>query len=305
MENVCSKVSFKIYLMFFLGILSLVGCLKDKKFDSGQIQSVSSTNGVIPIISLGLAVNVVPSNPSVSQFLRIGVPNSNNDTIVSTIPVLYGPNSVAPMDIHVILGIKNALVDSFAVFNALNQQGDSLILPTNLISFSDSIVTIPKGSSIGYGSVKFNPSSIIGQDFGIGFYIKKVVESGFVISGNLNSAVLGVITKNPYDGLYKETGIFTRLGVARKVESTYKTKSLNTLNANTVETVFADFDSSTLIDITINADNTLTIVPVGSTPPLTPSGPNTYDPTTGTFTINQSYSSATRTDSETLVFIQQ
>jgi len=170
----------------------LAGCLKDKGFDNGAIQSTHGAN--IPVI--GMAANVA----STTNFALVAFNNGNNDTTVNLLPVSVGGSSPASQDIHVTLEQIDQLVQNY------NDSNGTGYTPPPAGSFTtSSIVTIPKGSYIGYLQIKFKPSDYIGLPYALGYRIKSIQEPGYAISGNLDTAVCAIVIKNKYDGSYKMT----------------------------------------------------------------------------------------------------
>ncbi len=177
-----------------VSVLALVGCLKDKAFNDGEIQSFNGGN--TKIISLG--VQVSQSSP---QFTSIAYDNSNNDTTVDFVPVELGGPVDAPTDIHVTLVQADTLIDNYN--NDPDNSVTDYVVPAGLTIINPGgVVTIPKGSRVGYLQVKFKPSDYIGQDVAIGFVIGSVAESGYTISSNLNTGIVSIVIKNQYDGNY-------------------------------------------------------------------------------------------------------
>lgn len=167
----------------------LAGCLKDKGFDNGSIQSTHGAN--IPVI--GMAANV----SSTTNFALVAFDNGNNDTTVNLLPVSVGGTSPASQDLHVTLVQDDQLVTNY------NDSNGTGYTPPPAGSFTtSSVVTIPKGSYIGYLQIKFKPSDYIGQPYALGYKIKSVQEQGYAISGNLDTAVCAIVIKNKYDGSY-------------------------------------------------------------------------------------------------------
>jgi hypothetical protein len=186
------KLHFVKYSFLILGFsVAAVGCLKDKQFDDGQIQSIA--NGNIKVISLGVSVS------NTQNFASYAYNASGNDTVVNLIPVELGGPTAAPADIHVTLVENDALVDSFD-----NNTGNDYAPPTGLFTVVNAggIVTIPKGSRVGYLQIKFVPNDLIGADYALGYSITAVKESGYTISGNVKDGITAILIKNKYDGTY-------------------------------------------------------------------------------------------------------
>ncbi len=174
-------INIKVAFFLLLGFSVVgVGCLKDKDFDNGLIQSVHGNTGKV----ISLAINVQTSG----NFTALAYPNSNNDTVVALVPVeLSNANSPASQDIHVAVGRVDSLVYALDTLNFNNDDGTTFDynIPAG-VTLVDSIVTIAKGSYKGFLQVKFKPSDYLGQDVALGFRILAVQEPGYTISGNLN-----------------------------------------------------------------------------------------------------------------------
>src|SRR5215831_9810 len=92
--------------------IAAIGCLKDKAFDNGTVQSGSQGSGQdTKVVSLGITVS------STSNFLQAAYPLTGSDTTVDLIPVELGGSSDAPSDIHVTLTVDDSLLD---VYNNAN-----------------------------------------------------------------------------------------------------------------------------------------------------------------------------------------
>ena len=171
-------------------------CLKDKAFDDGSIQSGSQGSGEdAKVISLGITVS------STSNFLTASYPITGSDTTVDLVPVELGGTSDAPSDIHVTLTVDDSLLDAYN-----NANGTNYVDATPVVTIANNgVVTIPKGARIGYLQVTFNASNLLAAQYALPVKIASVAESGYTISGNLNTGIVAIGPKNQYDGLYKLT----------------------------------------------------------------------------------------------------
>jgi hypothetical protein len=115
---------------------SLAGCLKDKAFEDGQIQSVHSNGGQPKIIEMKISAT------STSGFVSLAYDNSNNDTVVDLVPITLATPDVSPEDINVTLALKPELVQTYNDSNGTAYQ----VPGTNLVSVvnAGNVVTIPK-----------------------------------------------------------------------------------------------------------------------------------------------------------------
>ena len=172
--------------------ITATSCLKDRAYDNGEIQS--GQGSTVKAISLGLTTT------DTTNFLIFSVDLSDNDTTVNLIPVTLGALQVAQQDVHVTLVANNTLVDDYNNVNGADYQ-----VPTGLYTLLDNgVVTIPKGSSVGYLKIKFKPSDFLGADWAVGYSISSVAESGYTIT-NLSKGVVAIGIKNRWDGLYTLT----------------------------------------------------------------------------------------------------
>lgn len=187
----------KSSLLILVFSIGMVGCLKDKLYDNGQIQSLANSN--VKVVSLGINVS------SASNMALYAYTNSNNDTVVNLIPVELGGPVDAPQDIHVTVVQEDTLINAFNNDSTNMANGNFLTIPTPAqfsVVNAGGVVVIPKGKRVGFLQIKFVPSSLIGITYGLGFGIKSVTESGYIISGNVGTGIVSILIKNAYDGLY-------------------------------------------------------------------------------------------------------
>jgi len=289
--------------------IATIGCLKDKAFENGSIQSGSGGSGQdTKVISLGLTVSSnsydTESGGTVDgvQFLQQSYPLTPNDTTVDLVPVELGGLSAATQDIHITLTENDALVEAYN-----DSTGSDFVNPGAYVTIVNNVVTIPKGSRIGYLQVKFNPNDLLNGNLAYGFTITAIAESGYVISGNLKDGIVGIGPKNQYDGVYKSAGHFFHPAYgdllwdySKGITQNLVTTGLNSLSMYPTNTSIGGFGAE--LDITVNPDNTLIEVFNGVTTP-TPNSDH-YDPTTRTFYVSGAYMGASgpRTYNATLMY---
>lgn len=179
-------------LALFIGT-SLTGCLKDKSFDDGSIQSVHSNDGTPKVIEIGL------TGTSSRNYKKITIATSNNDTTVTVFPVSLASSEPATEDINVIITKSDAAVTAYNTSQA-SVSGFVPLVPVAASAFSfvnaGGVVTIPKGSYNGYLAIKFKPSSFVTPNTSaIGFTISSVDKQGYTISGNLKNAVFAITAR--------------------------------------------------------------------------------------------------------------
>lgn len=183
------------YSFFFLLVISLMSCLKDKDYKDGIIgHNVRSQN----IVELAF-----PN--STSHETKKSLDIANKDTIIKLIPVRLASDAVADKDI--ILTLDTTLTTSY-----IDEHIEDV---PNLEYFNSSIgslesgltVTIPKGSNEGYITVKVNTSKFDPlYQYVLGYSIKSISDNSYVVSGLLNSHVFLFGAKNRFDGIYRATG---------------------------------------------------------------------------------------------------
>lgn len=282
----------------------LTGCLKDKDFDNGVIQSLH-TNGTPPKV-----VEIKLTAADVSNFFVASYDNSSNDTVVDLIPVNLATKEAAAEDLHITLTPKQSLVDDYNT-----EQGTSYEDPAALYTLEDGgVVTIPKGSHTGYLRIKFKPADFLGGAWAVGFEITAIKESGYTISGNLNKGVVAIGIKNAYENNYTGTGYLYHPSAPRSLS---ESKYLSTINDNTVSVTLGDlggagYEAWLTVDQATNKV-TITAAPGAAGAPYTQfdtglpsSNPgysaawdgsadcnNTYDPSTHTFYLRYGYIGST------------
>ncbi|MFL5740199.1 MAG: BT_3987 domain-containing protein [Flavisolibacter sp.] len=293
------KIAIKNICFLIVVCFALASCLKDKDYENGLIQSVRSNGQNQNIIEIQLTAN------DTTQFLHQAFDLSNNDTVIDVIPVVLASPNGATEDIHVTLVANPSLVTAYNAANGSSYNVPSSSLYT--VINPGNVVTIPKGSRVGYLQIKLKPNNFLGQDWALGYTIGSIDNASYIASGNLSAGVYAFGIKNKYEGKYHSTGYFQHPTSPRAIN---KDKYVSTINANTVATELGDLGSGTQINITINTDNTVNITPGSGTSGTTAavaaiSGDavynNTYDPATKTFYLKYGYPNpATRIITEVL-----
>lgn len=181
-------------------VFALTGCLKDDEFDNGEIQSVHS-QGTQKVVEIGLTAT------NTSNYLPIALNLITHDTTFDLIPVMLASDKPADQDIKVTLVPNSALIGEANTANGVNNEE----APADVYTINNPaaasgpgyVVTIPKGSNIGYLSITINPNDFLGQAYALGFQISSIEPAGYTISTNLGAGVAGIGIKNKYDGVYE------------------------------------------------------------------------------------------------------
>ncbi|WP_018617047.1 BT_3987 domain-containing protein [Segetibacter koreensis] len=280
---------------------ALSGCLKDKDFENGVIQSLHSENPNQNIVEISLTAT------STDNFLLQGYDKSDKDTIIDFIPVNLVSTAVAAEDIHVTLALDTTLVSNYNTAHETNY-----VIPASSmygIVNEGSVVTIPKGSKTGYLQVKLKTADFLGGEWALAFTIKSVDKPNYIISGNLNTGIVAFSIKNEWDGTYTSNGYVYHPTASRPI--TNLTKVGATAGANSITMGLGDLGGAGYIALfTIEGTKvTITAAPgsagapyimfsaglPSTNPGYTPawsgseSCNNTYDPTTRTFYVRYGY----------------
>ena len=277
------------YFFTAMVLLSLTGCLKDKAYDNGEIQSLRN-NGSSPNV-----VEIKLTATSTSNFKSVAYDNSLNDTTVDLVPINLATPEVASQDIHVTVSLNDALVTAYNDNNGTVYE----IPASSIFTVVNPIVTIPKGSRTGFLQIKINPANYLGKAYALGFSITKIDEGGFNISGNNKDGIVAINIKNQYDGSYHVSGV--RVHPTLGPFSFDYDEDLSTTGEFSNEgNVLADLGEGLII--TVNPDNTVSLQGVVRDVFLSAGKENKYDPATKTFTLNYYYNTAApRVITETLV----
>jgi hypothetical protein len=307
--NLYKKISF---LFASVSIVAFTGCLKDKDYDNGKIQSLRQ-QGEQTVVSIGLTA------ASTDNHLVLALDNSTTDTTINWIPVQVGTAEGAREDVKVKLSLNPALIGNY---NGLNGTSHD-VAPSSIYSILNSgdsatgyEVTIPKGSNTGYLQIKIKPSNFLGFDYALGFQITSV-PTGYLISSNLGTGVAAIAIKNEWDGVYSYKGYSLRAGDPSLTGNfSGKEMALVTAGATSVRfdklALWGDGNGQISIDkLVLDIDKT-----VGPPYPVTissaggghnaPGYNSVYDPATQTFFISFTWGAgpASRLSTDTLTYLR-
>lgn len=180
---------------------------------------------------------------------------------------------------------------ALAAYNAANKKSYE-ILPSSMYTIPSATVTVPAGSREAVFTVKVKTNMI---DRTKTYILPLTITDaqGYTISGNFKTLLAEIKIDNKYAGSYTAKGYFTH-PTSTSSRDINRTKTLATINENTVETEYGDLGGNGYkMQLVVNADNTVTIIPIGSTPAThSQFGENKYDPATKKFTLNYKYPGA-------------
>jgi hypothetical protein len=273
-------------LILFASVIGLSSCLDDKGYTD--------------------IINSVGAEPIVSIFGNAGGSLQTGKFKIDTlVGVTYQVNlgSIDPLnkDLAVTMGATQGATDFLKATNAKRvAAGDDPYeaLPATAYTIVNPTIKAGARDADFVVNVKLPKTLDFSKEYVIPVGISDA--SGVKISGNLgfmNIFVGG--TPNKYDGAYKATGYFTHPTAPRAID---RAKTLKTIDKATSETEFADLGSP--VWLKVNKDNTVTMIPQGSTAglagPFEQTGVNKYDPATKTFTLNYQYNVGTRAITEVI-----
>lgn len=236
---------------------------------------------------------------------------ANQGLSIQTAPVSYsfnvnlsGPQTLA-QDVTVTLAVDPSVLTTYNAANGTNYQP----LPASLYQFTTTTTTIKAGQRLAPVALNFfsGADKITDQ---VGYnnanYALPIRVTGtsnnLAVSSNFGYKIISLKLKNQYDGNYAAKGTFTHpVNGPRAIN---EEKTLQTIDLSTVQTNFADLGGSGwLMQLKVNADNTVTLTPKGAASTATVQfGVNKYDPATKTYTLNYKYagSGGDRVINETL-----
>ncbi len=217
------------------------------------------------------------------------------DPGLKTVPlleVIRDANSEASLATAATVNLKidKTLIDAY---NADTNNLTKLeLLPATLYTTDALDLSFAAGEFSKVINLKVDPSKLdLTKKYALGV---TATATGYKVRSGLDKALFQLIAKNKYDGAYKSVGYFTH-PTATSSRAIDRLKTLSTVDATTSETELGDLGGAGYaMQLKVNADNTVTIIPKGATPsPLNQSyGPNTYDPVKKTFTLWYSYNVA-------------
>jgi hypothetical protein len=193
------KINIKYFFTMALFALMVFGC-KDEDFDNYKIQSVDNHGNDQKIISTAATAT------SNSEFVVNAVSPTNEIEEFNLIPVVLSSGKVASEDIHVTMV---PVPDSLDSYNVENETEYLLAGTSGSPAFTlvdGGVVTIPKGSNVGYLKIKAVSFDYLGSNYAFPYRIESVREPGYIISGNHNFGIAVFMAKNDYDGLYHAEG---------------------------------------------------------------------------------------------------
>jgi hypothetical protein len=197
MFRMMKKNIYKTLMGLAFVMLSLSGC-KDGFYDDYSAQAVDNHGkGQNTMISTAV------TSSGQDEFYVNAVDGVETELEVNLIPVVISGAGLAKQDIHVKLVVNQ---DSLDTYNEVNETDYVLAGSDGSPAFTlldDGVVTIKKGTEVGYLKAKLIPSAYFGSTaYAFSYKIESVQEPGYTISGNHNFGIVVVLPKNQWDGAY-------------------------------------------------------------------------------------------------------
>lgn len=261
--------------------LSMTGCLKDEGFDNNETGlKTNNKDRFVAVLNAyetrGISIQGIFTTPAEEQL----------EAFVLT---LTGP--AYDKDVQVTLALAPAMVAAHNTENSTHYE----VLPAAAYDFNTT-VTIPAGQARVAVPIRLKKAALDPtKSYALGMQVTSVSDPSVKLPATSKQSLLGILLRNIYDGNYVATGYFVHPTDPRDFE---KEVSLATIGANSVSKDLGDLGSGTKINITINADNTVSIAPGAGTSGNSasvagmvgdPVYNNTYDPVTHTFWLKYGY----------------
>ena len=277
-----------------LSIVILSSCLKDTRFDSGQNGILNTeVKGVALPQAKALTSGMLPKDSaSFTSTLTSQVASQTISEILISIEAIDLPTTDVKVKVVLTPSLISSAFKPFAV--------GSVIVPTEvIIKAGQANATIPVTFPNSSG---FDPAFT----YGLGLSLQSV-DGSYIIAGNKKNILVAFSIKNAYAATYDALGYFYHPSSPRDID---RVVTLTTVNGTTSKTTLGDL--ANFINLTVDANNNVTVTdiagPVGGTPtgnftsllggyaPFVGSNPliytNKYDPVTKTFYLRYGYQSA-------------
>lgn len=273
----------RIYFLAMAALsLSMTGCLKDDGFDENKTGLKTNNNDrFITVLNAyetkGVTVQGIFTTPVEEQLEAFTLS-------------LTGPSY--DKDVQVTLTVAPSMVTAHNAENGTSYE----VLPATAYVLP-ATVTIPAGQSYAVVPIILKKGAMDAtKSYAVGAQVTAVSDPNIKLASNTKRFLLAILLKNIYDGDYLATGHFEHPTSPRDFDELEV--SLATVGATSVSKDLGDLGPGTKINITVNANNTVTITPGAGTSGSTasvgnmsgdPVYNNTYDPATHTFWLKYGY----------------
>jgi hypothetical protein len=213
------NISIKILSLLVLITMTLSSCLNDLEDYLGGFSGSPATAEVLnrPSASTGLIlIGFVDPTKKIDVTVKVGVSLATPPTT---------PTKVT-------MALDNALITAYNTSKGLTGQNAGIPVPTEGLIFTTMEVTIPAGKMDADFKFQVDPSKIVNAA-ALNIIPLKIAsaDNGVQISGNFNTAMVQILGRNKWDGIYTVTGTFVDYVTASWTAWYPKTIALETMSA--------------------------------------------------------------------------
>jgi len=262
-------------IKFIIGFLILAGFMACIEEDGNAVEGAGNNYIRIPAGSKEINIaglDAVPGNVKYALFTVIRDPNSQSSLNAAS---------------EVKLKLDNSLITAYNTAH-----GTSLVPLEGGYTLESLDLKFAAGEYSKTVYLNLDPSKLdLSKKFGLGIGVESAT-GGYTVVPSLSKALFNIVIKNEWDGRYQAVGVFHHPTAGDRAIN--EVKDFVTTGARSVEGNLGDLGGAGYrMDLTVNADNTVTIAKRGVTPNINQThGPNTYDPVARAFKLHYSYNVA-------------
>lgn len=270
----------------------------------------------------GVGDNFIRLPDAANSSVLVGIDAKPGTITVPLAEILRDANSESSLKQPVTVTLKAdpALI---AAYNAGLMGDDTLnrveALPASLFQADPLTVNFASGDFSKFFNIKLDPLKLdLTKKYALGYTIVSA-DNGYQVRNGLSSALYTFVIKNEYDGTYAAAGTrynydnlaaagggFPPAGFISTIPWSFDT-DITTVNGNTSTVHVGQVNGGLgLMNITVNADNTVTITATddtGVTSLVQFAGkPSTYDPATQTFELYYQWTNSNGTGTHRVVY---
>ena len=272
----------RIYFLAMAALsFTMTGCLKDDGFDDNKTGlKTNNKDRFVAVINAyetrGINIQGVSITPAEEQ-------------IQAFVLSLTGP--AYDKDVQATLALAPSIVSDHNAANSTNFE----VLPAAAYDLGTTVI-IPAGQAYTVVYIRLKKGAMDpSKSYALGLQVASVSDPSIRLPATSRQILLGILLRNIYDGEYLAVGHFEHPTSPRDFGTEV---NLATLSANSVSKDLGDLGNTVRINLTINANNTVSIAPGSGTSGSSasvaaiagdPVYNNTYDPATHTFWLKYGY----------------
>jgi hypothetical protein len=191
------NISMKILTLLVFFALAFTSCLNDLEDYMGGFTGIPATAEILnrPSASTGLTlIGFVDPTKKIDVLIKINISVANP---------LGTPTKVT-------MALDNALITAYNTAKSLTGLNAGIPVPDAALIFTSMDVTIDAGKTQGDFKFQVDPTKIVNAAALNIIPLKiGVVDNGVQVSGNFGTALVQILGRNKWDGIYTVTGTFT------------------------------------------------------------------------------------------------